>query len=112
MNSAKPVHLPVQRYHAMVFPKHGYWYAECIDLSLAVRRTTRQEAIDALEEQVVLFLQTVAEEGLSPSLAPRPSPLSHRLRYLWYVLQDHVIRSLHASRDDRPRLTFNTPLHA
>jgi len=96
----------------MVFPKGSYWYAECVELSLAVRRRTRQEAIEALDAQVVMHLKTVLDKGLSPSLLHRPSPLSHQLRYLWYVLQDQILGPFHATRDTSPRLTFNTPLHA
>jgi len=76
------------------------------------RRRTRLEAIEALDVQVVMHVTTVLDERLSPSLLHRPSPLSHQLLYLWYVLKEQVFGPLHTPRDASLRLTFNTPLHA
>lgn len=96
-------------FRAMVFQRHGQWYAECLDLSLAVARPTPEAAIEALKQQIELHVSTVMEEPLSRSLLHRPSPWSHWLRY-WYLV---AASWFHTSRPGRPlRLGAPTGAHA
>lgn len=65
--------------------KPGEYTAECIDLDLMARGRTPHDALRSLKEAVVGYLN-VAFTGDPSGLVPRPSPLSHRLRYHWYAL--------------------------
>lgn len=71
-----------REFRVMVFPRRGRWYAECIDLSLVVARSTPEAAVAALQEQIALHVGAVLDEDLPEDLLHRPAPLTHRLRYL------------------------------
>lgn len=64
--------------------RHGTWKASCIDLSLMVERPSKEESIQALGEQIALYLESVIDtedvESIS-SLLPRPAPVWERLLY-------------------------------
>jgi hypothetical protein len=62
------------------------WVAECIDLDLMVKARTPDLAARGLQDAMLGYLKT-AIEGDSSGLLPRPSPLSHRLRYHWFCLR-------------------------
>jgi len=65
----------------------GSWVAECIDLDLIVKRKTPDAAADSLRDAMAGYLKTVSEGDSFHGLVPRPSPLSHRLRYHWFCLK-------------------------
>ncbi len=60
------------------------YVAECIDLDLLSEGQTPEEAIGGLQEAVFGYLSAVFgghEKAETKGLVPRPSPLSHRVRY-------------------------------
>ena len=63
----------------------GVYYAECVDLNLAVRADTPERTMQSLHDAIVGYLQA-ALNGNPDGLIPRPSPLSHRLRYRLFCL--------------------------
>ena len=75
----------------LVYPDSGSYIAECVDLNIMVRRDSAEEAFRGMQDAVSGYLETVfeneedarmfAETGKAEGLIPRPSPLSHRLRY-------------------------------
>jgi len=68
---------------------HGSWIASCIDLTLMVERPSMQESIQALHEQIFLYLQSVldAEDKESISyLLPRLAPWRERLLYQFIAI--------------------------
>jgi hypothetical protein len=65
----------------------GSWVAECIDLDLIVKRKTPEAAAEGLRDAMAGYLKTVIEDGDLKGFVPRPSPLSHRLRYHWFCLK-------------------------
>ncbi len=44
---------------------HGSWIASCIDLSLMVERSSKEESIQALMDQIVLYLESVVDTFFS-----------------------------------------------
>jgi predicted RNase H-like HicB family nuclease len=92
-DSRPPIHIILR---AIVFPDHGGYIAECIDLNLMVRRDTMEEATRSLEQAIVGYLRTVCSDQSAapepfqlcrvPGLVPRPSPLFRRLRYHLHCL--------------------------
>jgi len=70
------------------------YIAECIDLNLLVRRESISEAACSIEDAIRGYMVTLLDNedslkelmggGKIKGLLPRPSPLSHRLRYHWY----------------------------
>ena len=62
------------------------WVAECVDLDLMVKARTADLAAHSLYDAMTGYLKTASEGELS-GLLPRPSPLSHRLRYHWFCLK-------------------------
>ena len=62
----------------------GVYYAECVDLDIVVRSTAPEKAMKELHEAMLGYLHVAIEGGDTQGLVPRPSPLSHRLRYRWY----------------------------
>lgn len=65
----------------------GAYYAECIDLDIAVSAQTADAATRNLFEAMDGYLKVALDGGSVDGLAPRRSPLSHRLRYHWYCLK-------------------------
>jgi predicted RNase H-like HicB family nuclease len=68
-------------FRSYTYVKDGKHYAECIDLNLISRGSTQEEAIGKLQEAMFGYVET-ALEGDPKGLIMRPSPLSHRIRYL------------------------------
>ena len=64
--------------------RHGTWIASCIDLSLMVERPSKEESIEALLEQMMLYVESAIDakdvESIS-YLLPRPAPVWERLLY-------------------------------
>ena len=81
------------------------YIAECIDLNLIVRRDSIEQATSTLESAIGGYLVTVLEDrqslkqfsetGEVKGLLPRPSPLSHRLRYHVYCLIAGILSGNH-----------------
>ena len=64
--------------------RSGAWIASCIDLSLMVERASMQESIQALQEQIVLYVQSVLDTEDKKSISyllPRPAPWREKLIY-------------------------------
>jgi hypothetical protein len=87
---AKQRKIPLQQsfvLRCMVYPnKPGEYTAECIDLDIMVRASTPQEALHDIRAAIRGYL-TVVLAGDTAGLLPRPSPLSHRIRYHSLVLR-------------------------
>lgn len=78
--------LPKFTLRCYVYKRRDQWVAVCIDLDLIVKADTPDVAARSLYEALAGYLKTV-EEGDPEGLIPRPSPLSHRLRYHWFCLK-------------------------
>jgi hypothetical protein len=65
----------------------GAWIAECVDLDLMVKSRTPEGAAEGLRDAMTGYLKTVVAGGNLDGLVPRPSPLSHRMRYHWFCLK-------------------------
>jgi hypothetical protein len=79
----------------MVFRCYGYhtrygsWIASCIDLTLMVERPSMQESIQALHEEIGLYLESVKDIQDKESilhLLPRPAPWRERLFYQFIAI--------------------------
>lgn len=83
-----------------------YWYAHCLDLNLMTRRSSLDEALAALNEQIELYLSRAVESADWKSRVPRPAPLSAWLLYygssVLGILQSEATPST-------PRATFRMP---
>lgn len=64
----------------------GHYLAECIDLDITVRGDTPEAASASLKEAILGYLSVVFT-GTEKGLIPRPSPLSHRIRYHFFALR-------------------------
>ena len=65
------------------FRKSGYCYAECLTLSLIARRADESSALQALFEQIALYLHDAREFGDWGQVVPRPASWS---RWFWYYI--------------------------
>ncbi len=68
---------------------HGSWVASCIDLSLMVERPSMEESIKALQEQIILYIQSVLDTEDKESiyyLLPRPAPFREKLFYYFIAM--------------------------
>ena len=65
---------------------------ECVDLDLLVERDTLPDAVRALSDAVVGYVDAAHEQGWLDQLVPRRSPLSRRLKYRWMTLLPRVRR--------------------
>lgn len=84
---AKPLNIRRLVLRCIVFEdKPGQFTAECIDLGLMVRGKTLDAAGLSLQSAVKGYIQ-VALAGDPTGLIPRPSPISHHLRYHFYALR-------------------------
>lgn len=64
--------------------RNGSWIASCIDLSLMVERPSRQESIQALQEQIALYVKSVLDTEDKKSISyllPRPAPWREKFIY-------------------------------
>jgi hypothetical protein len=66
--------------------KPGEYTGECVDLDIMVRAEDPRKAMLSLHEAVIGYLD-VAFKGDIKGLVPRPSPLSHRIRYRLFALR-------------------------
>lgn len=64
----------------------GY-LAQCIDLDLTVWRPDLEESVDALNEQIVGYFDSIQTKNEFEQLVPRPAPFfPYRARYYSFVL--------------------------
>ena len=84
--SKRPESLVVR---CMVYPDHGEYAAECIDLDIMARGATPHEVFQSLHDAMRGYIKTVLK-GDFEGLVPRPAPMSHRLHYHWLVLRTVV----------------------
>jgi hypothetical protein len=67
----------------------GFWYADCLDLMLLVKRETMQEAMQELELLVLDYVQAARADSSLP--LPRPVGLGEWLtfcaRLVWHTLR-------------------------
>ncbi len=68
------------------------YIAECIDLDILAEGNTREEAIGSLQEAMYGYVATVVDGQSIRGLIPRPSPLSHRIRYYLQLAKDGLKR--------------------
>jgi len=66
------------------------YIAECIDLDILGEGDTQEDAIGALQEAMTGYLTAVIDGQDTTGLIPRPSPLSHRVRYYFELLKDRL----------------------
>lgn len=82
----------------MVGRENTVWVAVCIDLCLAAQGDTREQAMQALHEQIALYVReavTIHAEH-ADALLSRKAALGDRLRYVFW----HAVTN-------RPRLRAN-----
>lgn len=86
-NHRKPVQQKDLVLRCMVFRRRKNEYtAECIDLDITARGDSPHAALQALKAAVTGYLKVVFN-GDTAGLVPRPSPLSHRVRYHLFALR-------------------------
>lgn len=71
----------VLRLRCFYYRDGSKYVAECIDLDLAVERDTAADAVGELQVAMYGYLEAVFDGQSIKGLVPRPSPLSHRIRY-------------------------------
>lgn len=69
--------------------KDKVYIAECIDLDIMVTDANPDQAYKKLSAAIKGYLK-VARSGDPTGLVPRPSPLSHRVRYHWFAIRAAV----------------------
>ena len=82
------------------------WVAKCIDLSLAVEAESREEVKKSLEDNILVYIETVldTEDTVSvTSLLLRKGPLLDRIQY-------HIFRFLVAAHMIKDRFVFKEPV--
>lgn len=77
----------------------GYWESFCIDLCLAARGATLEQAKAHLEAQVVDYMDAaLAEPEYAASLLARKAPIKQRATYQWLKIL-HKLNELFRNRD-------------
>lgn len=56
------------------------WRGECTTLNLVTERTTYEKALQAMREQILVYVETACQ-GDRAGLIPRPSPFRRRLSH-------------------------------
>jgi hypothetical protein len=74
----------------------GGFVAECVDLNLIVKAKTMKKAASSLGDAIEGYLEVVANGDDQTGLIPRPSPLSHRIRYHAIGTKLRVARALNS----------------
>lgn len=72
-----------------VFEKNGYFYAECLDWSLIVKRDDPDKAFDELKIQIGMYIESLIELNFPKHLLYRKAPLSSWLNYYWCYVCYH-----------------------
>jgi len=68
-------------FRCYVYKSRGSYYAICLDLTLIDKRGTLEEAIAALDEDILGYLESARASGRESQLVPRPCPRREWLRY-------------------------------
>lgn len=90
-----------------IFRKGENWYAECIDLSLITRRPTADDALKALYEQALVYLNDAWQSGDWNEVVPRPA--SWR-RHFWYYLAAALDFARHIIGRSLEGTTYKVPI--
>ncbi len=69
----------------------GQYDAICLDLNLIDRRETLDEAIAALDENILGYLESVRAHGDEATAIPRPAPRAEWLEYYWLLLANALL---------------------
>ncbi len=69
----------------------GHYYAICLDLNLADKRETVDAAFAALDENILLYLESVRAHGDESTAIPRPAPRAEWLEYYWLLLANALL---------------------
>ncbi|MCX6028443.1 MAG: hypothetical protein NT169_03950 [Chloroflexi bacterium] len=69
----------------------GQYYAICLDLNLADKRETVDEAFAALDENILGYLESVRAHGDESTAIPRPAPRAEWLAYYWLLLANALL---------------------
>jgi len=74
-----------------------FWYADCLDLMLLVKREAMQEAMQELEILILDYVEAAHRDQTLP--LPRPVGLSEWLKFYARLIW-HTLRALFAGRTD------------
>ena len=88
---------PVNRFRCYAYRADQFWYADCLDLMLLVKRGTLPMAMQELELLILDHVQAAREGTGAP--APRPVKLGDRLAFYWRAFS-HALRVLFTGRTD------------
>jgi len=81
------------RFRCYAYRDGDYWYADCLDLRLLVKRETLPDAMRELETQILGYLEAVIVHDAQEHMIPRPVETSDRLVFYWRALL-HSLRIL------------------
>lgn len=71
----------------MAYKQDDVYVAICIDLNIATQADTIEDAVKALEEQIVAFIdEAFREPQYTHSLLKRKAPFSLVMKYFWIAL--------------------------
>lgn len=84
-------------FRCYTYREGNFWYADCLDLMLLVKRETMQEAMQELELLILDYVQAAREDEKLP--LPRPADRSEWLKFYARLLW-HTLRILFAGRTD------------
>ncbi|HID87075.1 MAG TPA: hypothetical protein EYP55_06800 [Anaerolineae bacterium] len=73
--------------------RDGY-YAICLDLTLIDKRDTLEEAVAALDENIIGYLETVRSNKWEQELIPRPVPRREWLHFYRLFLLNAILTLL------------------
>lgn len=68
-------------FRCYTYRDNGDYYAVCLDLNLIDKRDTLEEAIAALDENIVGYLEAVRSNDWEQELIPRPAPRREWLHF-------------------------------
>ncbi len=89
--------LPVNRFRCYAFRDGPFWYVDCLDLMLLVKRESLPAAMQELELLILDHVQAARDGSGAP--APRPVKLADRLAFLRRAF-GHALRVLFTGRTD------------
>jgi hypothetical protein len=78
-------------FRCFVYPKHGLYVAECIDLDLMAKAGEPEVAMRGLHDAVLGHVEVALETGEKPLLY-RPAPLPHILHYYWVAILAKILK--------------------
>ncbi len=87
------------RFRCCAYRDGDYWYADCLDLMLLVKRETLPEAMRELETQILDYVEMVSLHEEQERMIPRPVKLGDRLAFYGRALLQ-VLRILFTGHAD------------